>query len=175
MPCLPHTFIFSGNFLFQLIFTKWNLLHLLTTSIKNVCVHSCLSLHIEAYILPQITSIQVMTQVQRLPQAGKDSVGEGAGVRPRLASGPKLHHCSFCSYCTPRKDHMTMHIRTHTGEKPFGCPYCSSRFVQKGTLNNHIRTHTGEKPYACPACPQNFARNSHLKSHLATHKESLAL
>ncbi|KAK8375558.1 hypothetical protein O3P69_008404 [Scylla paramamosain] len=109
------------------------------------------------------------------PVAGKDSVGEGAGIRPRLASGPKLHHCSFCSYCTPRKDHMTMHIRTHTGEKPFGCPYCSSRFVQKGTLNNHIRTHTGEKPYACPACPQNFARNSHLKSHLATHKESLAL
>lgn len=109
------------------------------------------------------------------PVAGKDSVGEGAGVRPRLASGPKLHHCSFCSYCTPRKDHMTMHIRTHTGEKPFGCPYCSSRFVQKGTLNNHIRTHTGEKPYSCPACPQNFARNSHLKSHMATHKESLAL
>ncbi|XP_050722088.1 zinc finger protein 768-like isoform X4 [Eriocheir sinensis] len=109
------------------------------------------------------------------PVAGKDSVGEGAGGRPRLASGPKLHHCSFCSYSTPRKDHMTMHIRTHTGEKPFGCPYCSSRFVQKGTLNNHIRTHTGEKPYSCPACPQNFARNSHLKSHLATHKETLAL
>lgn len=151
--------------------------HTYSFSYKNEHVHSYITSHhlILKHILHQPTSMQVMIRVQHLPQAGKDSVGEGAGVRPRLASGPKVHHCSFCSYSTPRKDHMTMHIRTHTGEKPFGCPYCSSRFVQKGTLNNHIRTHTGEKPYSCPACPQNFARNSHLKSHLATHKETLTL
>ncbi|KAG7162519.1 Asparagine-rich zinc finger protein AZF1-like 1, partial [Homarus americanus] len=100
----------------------------------------------------------------------RPGVGEAALARTGLASSFKVHHCTYCSYFTPRKDHLIMHIRTHTGEKPFACPYCPSRFVQKGTLSNHIRTHTGEKPFSCPLCPQSFARNSHLRSHMSTHK-----
>ncbi|XP_045606091.1 zinc finger and BTB domain-containing protein 7A isoform X5 [Procambarus clarkii] len=99
---------------------------------------------------------------------------EAAVTRTSLTSSSKLHQCTFCSYFTPRKDHLIMHIRTHTGEKPFACPYCPSRFVQKGTLSNHIRTHTGEKPFSCPFCPQSFARNSHLRSHMSTHKTFIA-
>ncbi|XP_042233535.1 longitudinals lacking protein, isoforms H/M/V-like isoform X6 [Homarus americanus] len=111
---------------------------------------------------------------QQHQMAGEDrerpGVGEAALARTGLASSFKVHHCTYCSYFTPRKDHLIMHIRTHTGEKPFACPYCPSRFVQKGTLSNHIRTHTGEKPFSCPLCPQSFARNSHLRSHMSTHK-----
>ncbi|XP_053628365.1 zinc finger and BTB domain-containing protein 7A isoform X7 [Cherax quadricarinatus] len=98
---------------------------------------------------------------------------EAAVTRTNLTSNAKLHQCTYCSYITPRKDHLIMHIRTHTGEKPFACPYCPSRFVQKGTLSNHIRIHTGEKPFSCPFCTQSFARNSHLRSHMLTHKSFL--
>ncbi|XP_042891070.1 zinc finger and BTB domain-containing protein 7A-like isoform X3 [Penaeus japonicus] len=91
------------------------------------------------------------------------------GAKTGIISSSKFHQCPYCAYDTPRKDHLVMHIRTHTGEKPFSCPYCPSRFVQKGTLSNHIRTHTGEKPFSCPLCPQCFARNSHLRSHMSTH------
>ncbi|XP_071515131.1 uncharacterized protein [Panulirus ornatus] len=105
--------------------------------------------------------------------AGEDSERPGlrgaAVARTSLTPNSKLHQCTYCSYFTPRKDHLIMHIRTHTGEKPFACPYCPFRFVQKGTLGNHIRTHTGEKPYSCPVCQQRFARKSNVKSHMLTH------
>ncbi|KAG7162517.1 Zinc finger protein 84-like 1, partial [Homarus americanus] len=116
--------------------------------------------------------------LSRLRQGGPESANEGPGrggataamkmVIPNI-SNVKLHQCPYCSYSTPRKNHLIEHIRTHTGEKPFACPYCPSRFVQKGTLNSHIRTHTGERPYACPICPQTFAQRTNLRTHLCTH------
>lgn len=114
----------------------------------------------------------------RLLQAGEESQkgDKGAtGGKAGIISSSKFHQCPYCAYDTPRKDHLVMHIRTHTGEKPYSCPYCPSRFVQKGTLSNHIRTHTGEKPFSCPHCSQCFARNSHLWSHVSTrHKGRLS-
>ncbi|XP_037796467.1 zinc finger protein 513-like [Penaeus monodon] len=65
----------------------------------------------------------------------------------------KMHQCPYCLYSTDRKDHLTKHVRTHTGEKPFGCPHCPYRSGTKNTLNTHIRVHTGEKPYSCSYCP----------------------
>jgi uncharacterized Zn-finger protein len=35
------------------------------------------------------------------------------------------------------------HIRIHTGDKPFQCKICARAFSRSDHLTTHIRTHTG--------------------------------
>jgi uncharacterized Zn-finger protein len=37
------------------------------------------------------------------------------------------------------------HIRIHTGDKPFQCKICARAFSRSDHLTTHIRTHTGGK------------------------------
>ncbi|KAG0715087.1 Longitudinals lacking protein, isoform G [Chionoecetes opilio] len=87
----------------------------------------------------------------------------------RRRSIGKCHQCPFCSYSSDRKDHITIHIRTHTGEKPFLCPHCPYRAGTRSVLNNHIRVHTGEKPYACVLCPYRASHRHVLQFHILKH------
>lgn len=81
----------------------------------------------------------------------------------------KGNQCPYCNHTTVRKDHMSKHIRTHTGEKPFDCPHCPYRSSTKYALNKHIRVHTGEKPYACSLCPYRASQRSALQCHMQKH------
>ncbi|XP_064121230.1 zinc finger and BTB domain-containing protein 7B-like isoform X6 [Macrobrachium nipponense] len=81
----------------------------------------------------------------------------------------KLHQCPYCKYSTFRKDHITKHIRTHTGEKPFTCSFCDYCAASKDNLKLHVRTHTGEKPFSCPYCPFRAARKDSLQVHIRIH------
>ncbi|XP_069999033.1 zinc finger and BTB domain-containing protein 7B isoform X7 [Penaeus vannamei] len=81
----------------------------------------------------------------------------------------KMHQCPYCKYSTVRKDHITKHIRTHTGEKPFTCPYCNYSAASKDNLKLHVRTHTGEKPFNCPYCPFRASRKDSLQVHIRIH------
>ncbi|KAK8375744.1 hypothetical protein O3P69_008480 [Scylla paramamosain] len=97
--------------------------------------------------------------------------GDGSRNMKRGAVG-KVHLCPFCVYSTLRKDHMTKHIRTHTGEKPFTCPHCSYSAASKDNLRQHVRTHTGEKPYSCYSCPYRASHRSALQFHMLKHQSS---
>ncbi|XP_061672034.1 zinc finger protein 37-like [Syngnathoides biaculeatus] len=81
----------------------------------------------------------------------------------------KRFSCTFCAKSFAKNQHMTRHMRTHTGEKPFRCSVCGKTFARKEHVDSHMTTHTGEKPFVCSLCGRRFSHKSYLRTHMRTH------
>ena len=79
------------------------------------------------------------------------------------ATGPPGYKCKECDVFYPRKWHMKLHIRTHTGEKPYICDFqgCNNAFPRPGSLSEHKRKiHEKLEQHVCLLCDNKFYARS---------------
>ncbi|KAF4096117.1 zinc finger protein 62 homolog isoform X1 [Onychostoma macrolepis] len=83
-----------------------------------------------------------------------------------LSARAKPFQCSQCGKGFSRIQHLSEHVRIHTGERPFECLMCGKTFTRERDLKTHQIVHTDAKAFHCTICVKNFALLSSLRRHL---------
>ena len=83
----------------------------------------------------------------------------------------KNNLCNQCGMLFPKKQKLSVHLRTHT--KPYQCNQCNESFVEKCNLTAHLRIHSNKNSYRCEHCDKVFAWKHQLNYHLTTHRKTL--
>ncbi|KAM8953563.1 zinc finger protein 513 [Pelodytes ibericus] len=84
-------------------------------------------------------------------------------------SPDKEFSCVLCSFVTHYPNHLSRHMKTHSGEKPYKCQLCPYASAHYDNLKRHQRVHTGEKPYKCQICDYACGNLANLKRHGRIH------
>lgn len=75
--------------------------------------------------------------------------------------------CSQCGRVFKKKEHLTQHVKLHSGVRPFKCNEegCTKAFHRKEHLLRHLVSHTGKKMFNCDICQKPFSRKDNLSKH----------
>ncbi|KAM4771558.1 zinc finger protein 513 [Rhinophrynus dorsalis] len=84
-------------------------------------------------------------------------------------SGEKPYKCQLCSYASAHYDNLKRHQRVHTGEKPYKCQLCDYACGNLANLKRHGRIHSGDKPFRCGLCNYSCNQSMNLKRHMLRH------
>ncbi|KRT85514.1 zinc finger protein [Oryctes borbonicus] len=102
-----------------------------------------------------------------------NSLLENANAKTQENKKRKKFPCMYfgCDKIYSTAQHLTVHIRSHTGVRPYQCTVegCNKSFAKGYSLKAHLRIHTGEKPYACNICTKQFKTSGDLQKHVRTH------
>ncbi|KAG8864947.1 hypothetical protein FRB96_003535 [Tulasnella sp. 330] len=79
------------------------------------------------------------------------------------------HACPVCNAKFTRPQHVTRHMRSHTGDRPYKCTQCGDQFARSDLLSRHVnKCHSGIPP---PIRGKKAAAASHQAQQLAQQQQ----